>query len=94
MSTPIRSQGAARYEDILALPDNVVGEIVDGELYVSPRPASPHAVAASILSCGPSRSSASTPTAAAGSWFPRIRPRRSFGPSPSTGSSYASPISG
>jgi len=49
MSTPIRSQRAARYEDILALPDHVVGEIVDGELYVSPRPASPHAVAASIL---------------------------------------------
>jgi hypothetical protein len=49
MSTPISSRRAARYEDILALPDHVVGEIVDGELYVSPRPASPHTVAASIL---------------------------------------------
>jgi hypothetical protein len=28
---------ADRYEDIFALPDHVVGEIVDGELYVSPR---------------------------------------------------------
>jgi Uma2 family endonuclease len=39
----------ATYEDILALPENVVGEIVDGELHVSPRPASPHALAASSL---------------------------------------------
>lgn len=36
----------ATYEDLFALPDNVVGEIVNGELHVSPRPASPHAVAA------------------------------------------------
>jgi Uma2 family endonuclease len=49
MSTPIRSQGEAQYEDILALPVHVVGEIVDGELHVSPRPASPHAVASSTL---------------------------------------------
>jgi Uma2 family endonuclease len=39
----------ASYEDILALPDHVVGEIVDGELHVSPRPASPHATASSAL---------------------------------------------
>ena len=30
------------YEELERLPENVVGEIVDGELYVSPRPASPH----------------------------------------------------
>ena len=39
----------ATYEDILALPDHVVGEIVEGELFVSPRPASPHAYAAFVL---------------------------------------------
>ena len=39
----------ATYEDILALPETVVGEIVDGELHVSPRPASPHALAVSGL---------------------------------------------
>ena len=33
MSTPIRTQRAAGYEDILALPDHVVGEIVDGETH-------------------------------------------------------------
>lgn len=40
---------SASYEDLLALPDHVVGEIVDGSLYVSPRPAPPHGHAASVL---------------------------------------------
>ena len=39
----------ASYADLEALPDNVVGEIVAGTLYASPRPASPHTYAASIL---------------------------------------------
>src|SRR5580658_6568613 len=39
----------ATYEDVLALPENVVGEIIDGALYTQSRPASPHAVAASLL---------------------------------------------
>ena len=32
----------ARYSDILALPENLVGEIVDGELIVHPRPTGEH----------------------------------------------------
>jgi len=44
-----RAKNPATYEDLLALPENLVGEIVDGELYASPRPASPHALAASRL---------------------------------------------
>ncbi len=39
----------ATYEDILALPEHLVGEIVDGELSVSPRPAIPHAIGSSAL---------------------------------------------
>ena len=39
----------ALYEEIERLPENQVGEIVDGELFVSPRPASPHALAASMI---------------------------------------------
>jgi hypothetical protein len=39
----------ATYDEILALPEHVVGEIIDGELIVSPRPAPRHAVAASVL---------------------------------------------
>lgn len=47
MTQPARRP--ATYEDLLALADNVVGEIIHGELSVSPRPAAPHAVAASSL---------------------------------------------
>jgi Uma2 family endonuclease len=39
----------ATYEDLLRLPAHVVGEIVDGELHVSPRPAPRHALAGSAL---------------------------------------------
>ncbi|HEY4241962.1 MAG TPA: Uma2 family endonuclease [Kofleriaceae bacterium] len=37
------------YADLEALPDNVVGELIEGTLYASPRPAGPHVDAASIL---------------------------------------------
>jgi Uma2 family endonuclease len=37
------------YEDLLKVPDTMVAEIVDGELYASPRPASPHARAMSVI---------------------------------------------
>jgi Uma2 family endonuclease len=39
----------ATYDDLLKLPENVVGEIIAGELFVSPRPASPHARASSMM---------------------------------------------
>lgn len=47
MTLPVRRPPT--YDDIVALPEHVVGEILDGELVVSPRPAPPHAVAASAL---------------------------------------------
>ena len=40
----------ATYQDIEALPPNMVGEIVRGVLYANPRPASPHAAAVSAIS--------------------------------------------
>jgi Uma2 family endonuclease len=39
----------ATYEDLERLPDNLVAEIVNGELHASPRPAPPHARAGSIV---------------------------------------------
>lgn len=39
----------ATYEDLLKVPDHMVAEILDGELYATPRPAVPHAVAGSTL---------------------------------------------
>lgn len=46
------TEGARRratYDDVLAAPEHMVAEIVDGELYLHPRPATPHAMAASAL---------------------------------------------
>lgn len=40
---------SATYEDILALPENLVGEILHGRLYTHPRPAPRHAQAYSAL---------------------------------------------
>jgi Uma2 family endonuclease len=39
----------ATYEDVLNAPEHKVAEILDGELFLSPRPAPPHLVAASGL---------------------------------------------
>jgi Uma2 family endonuclease len=39
----------ATYEDVLNAPEHKVAEILDGELFLSPRPAPRHAVAASRL---------------------------------------------
>jgi len=46
----------ATYEDLIRLPENMVGELIEGELYASPRPAGPHTVTASGLgfALGPS----------------------------------------
>jgi len=42
-------QRRATYADLLDVPDNRVGEIIDGELITQPRPAAPHARASSRL---------------------------------------------
>lgn len=39
----------ATYEDLVALPESMVGEMVEGELWASPRPAMLHAQAAGAL---------------------------------------------
>jgi Uma2 family endonuclease len=39
----------AKYADLYEVPENFVAEILGGELYASPRPAYPHAFAASAL---------------------------------------------
>jgi Uma2 family endonuclease len=47
MASPVKRR--ATYEDLLQVPDHKVAEIVDGDLHVSPRPASRHALATSSL---------------------------------------------
>jgi Uma2 family endonuclease len=44
-----RVQQHATYEDLARLPENMVGELINGELYASPRPGGMHAIAASGL---------------------------------------------
>lgn len=39
----------ATYEDLLKVPDNMVAELIEGELYASPRPRGKHVRAASAL---------------------------------------------
>ena len=38
------------YDQLIALPENQVGEIIQGQLYTQPRPAGPHAAAESAIS--------------------------------------------
>ncbi len=47
MSEPARR--LATYEDVLAAPEHMVAEVLGGELYLHPRPAGPHTVAATVL---------------------------------------------
>lgn len=49
MAHPDRRPRPATYEDLLAVPDSLVAEILDGELFTSPRPAPRHAAASSGL---------------------------------------------
>src|SRR4051812_44978930 len=64
--------------DLARLPPHVVGEIVDGVLQVSPRPASPHARAASTLQVdlgGPFDRGRGGP----GGWWIVVEPELRFG---------------
>lgn len=47
MASPVTRR--ATYDDLLQVPDHRVAEIVDGDLHVSPRPASRHSLASSRL---------------------------------------------
>jgi Uma2 family endonuclease len=71
----------ATYEDLCEVPDHMVAEILDGELFVSPRPASPHALAGSMLGAaligsfgGPAGGST-----APGGWWILYEPELHFG---------------
>lgn len=45
----MQTKRRATYEDLLRVPDTKVAEIVEGELVVTPRPATPHALAAAEI---------------------------------------------
>jgi hypothetical protein len=47
MAEPVKKK--AVYEDLFGLPENMTGEIINGELIVTPRPSRKHALAATVL---------------------------------------------
>lgn len=49
MAQSFQARTPATYDDLLKVPDHLVAEILDGELYATPRPAPRHADAASSL---------------------------------------------
>jgi Uma2 family endonuclease len=49
VATPTRNRPPATYADLLAVPDRLVAEILDGELHATPRPSPRHAAASSGL---------------------------------------------
>ena len=68
----------ATYDDLIAVPENLVAEMFDGELYASPRPALPHAHAASVLGMelgGPFQRGRNGP----GGWWLLDEPELHFG---------------
>jgi Uma2 family endonuclease len=76
MSQPKRR---ATYDDLIRVPDSKVAEIVDGELVVSPRPASSHAYAATVLGAdlGPFNDDPGDP-ARPGGWWILLEPELHF----------------
>jgi Uma2 family endonuclease len=49
MADAIRVKSPATYQDLLEVPDDLVAEIVDGDLFATPRPALRHARSSSAL---------------------------------------------
>lgn len=47
MTAPARR--SATYQDVLDAPEHHVAELIDGDLFLQPRPATPHAKAATVL---------------------------------------------
>jgi Uma2 family endonuclease len=79
MTRPGHARRPATYEDLLAVPDHLVAELVDGELHTTPRPSLPHTVASSRLGgdlIGPFDAGRGGP----GGWWILFEPELHLGP--------------
>lgn len=45
----MQTKRPATYQDVLDAPENMIAELIDGELFLSPRPGGPHTLVASFL---------------------------------------------
>ena len=78
MGKPRPLKVGATYDDLVAVPENFVAEMFDGELYATPRPAIPHAHSASVLAFelgGPFHRGRHGP----GGWWILVGPELHFG---------------
>jgi len=74
----VDSRREATYQDVLDAPEHMVAEIIDGELFLSPRPAVPHAVSTMNLAMelgGPFMHGRGGP----GGWIILFEPELHFG---------------
>jgi len=69
----------ATYEDVEAAPEWMVAELIDGDLYLSPRPASPHARGTSKLSFQLGAEFDGPPRGDRGGWWILFEPELHFG---------------
>ena len=76
---PVRKP--ATYADVLRAPEHKVAEILDGDLFVSPRPATPHARASARLAADLMHRFDGPPGGddAPGGWWILIEPELHFG---------------
>jgi Uma2 family endonuclease len=72
-----RLRDHATYEDLLKVPDNMVAELIDGELFASPRPSVAHANAVSELL---SLSRSELGPRGRGTWHILVEPELHLGP--------------
>ena len=72
----------ATYEDLCAVPGTMVAEILDGDLYASPRPAIPHAQCTSRLgyAIGPAFDLGAGAPGSPGGWLILFEPELHLGP--------------
>src|SRR4029453_8890217 len=71
----------ATYDDLRRIPDTKVAEIIDGELIVTPRPATPHAVAETAIGADVFGSFHAPPASGPrpGGWWILVEPELHFG---------------
>ena len=71
----------ATYDDLMKVPNTMVAEIIDGELITNPRPATPHALAGSLLGSDLISDFHGPPGAGAkpGGWWILFEPELHFG---------------